>query len=271
MAWCSDLGNPSDLGDSSRSARAASLVCGLSMERAAAGHESHVVSRGSTGTGGPAPDELASSPPRAPALGDAWVIVELAPDAILVVDERGHIELANRAAEIMFGCDRAALAILGVDALVAEDRRDVHRGHRAAFDASPKTRPMGSGLELWAQRADGTAFPVEVSLSPVTFGHGPRTLVAVRDVTAHRARAQSFRDRLGLADMSDMGPGRRNGVVNRLFAVGLAMHVLSKQLEPELARDLLDLTDDLDDPIREIRISTFSPQGLAALLTDEPG
>jgi two-component system sensor histidine kinase DevS len=229
------------------------------------------VSRGSTDTDGRSPADYTPSPPRAPALGDAWVIVELAPDAVLVVDERGHIELANRAAEIMFGYDRAALALLGVDALVADGRRDVHRGHRAAFDASPKTRPMGAELDLWAQRADGTAFPVEVSLSPVTFGHGPRTLAIVRDVTTHRAREQAFRDRLVLADKGDMGPERRNGVINRLFAVGLAMHVLSKQLPPELAQDLLDLTDDLDQAIREIRNSAFSPERLAALLTDKPG
>jgi PAS domain-containing protein len=87
-------------------------------------------------------------------LGDASVIVELAPDAIVVVDEHGQIVLANRAAETMFGYDRATLASLGVDALVPDGRRSAHRGHRTAYDASPRPRPMGLDLDLSARRAE---------------------------------------------------------------------------------------------------------------------
>ena len=88
-------------------------------------------------------------------LGEAWVIVELAPDAIMVIDEQGHIVLANRAAETMFGYDREALVRLGVDALVPQADRQAHRGHRDTYDASPQTRPMGLDLDLKARRADG--------------------------------------------------------------------------------------------------------------------
>ena len=150
------------------------------------------------GDGGPPAGPASSAAlPTTPDLGDAWVIVELAPDAVLVVDEQGHIVLANRAAEDMFGYDRETLALLGLDALVPDGRREAHRGHRAAFDASPRTRPMGLDLDLWARHADGSEFPVEISLSPVTFGHGPRVVAIVREVTAHRASEQAIRRTTG--------------------------------------------------------------------------
>jgi len=200
-----------------------------------------------------------AAPPTIHELGDAWVIVELAPDAVLVVDERGHIELANRATEVMFGYDREALALLGVDALVPDGRRDAHRGHRAAFDASPRTRQMGLDLDLWARRADGSEFPVEVSLSPVTFGHGPRIVAIVRDMTSHRASEVATRDRLVLADQERIGAGLRHGAISRLFAAGLNIQALLGQVGPEVAQRLLDVTDELDLVIHEIRDTVLLP------------
>jgi PAS domain S-box-containing protein len=200
-----------------------------------------------------------AAPATAHELGDAWVIVELAPDAVLVVDERGHIELANRAAEVMFGYDRAALALVGVDALVPDGRREAHRGHRAAFDASPQTRQMGPDLDLWARRADGSEFPVEISLSPVTFGHGPRMVAIVRNVTSHRASEQVTRDRLLLADHERIGAGLRHGVIKRLFTAGLNIQAVVNRLEPDVAQRLLDVVDELDLVIREIRDTVLLP------------
>ncbi|MHB8438094.1 MAG: PAS domain S-box protein [Acidimicrobiales bacterium] len=196
---------------------------------------------------------MPAAPKTSHGFGDAWIIVELAPDAILVVDERGHIELANRAAEVMFGYDREALAHLGVDALVPKGRREAHRGHRAAFDASPQTRPMGSDLDLWARRADDTEFPVEVSLSPLTFGHGPRVVAVVRDLTDYRAREQTARDRLVLADEERIGAALRLGVVGRLFTAGLNIQAVVNRVEPQVASRLLGAVDELDLAIREIR------------------
>jgi PAS domain S-box-containing protein len=211
--------------------------------------------------------------PTAPGLGDAWVIVELAPDAVLVVDERGHVVLANRAAEEMFGYSREALATLGVDALVPDGRREVHRGHRAAFDASPRTRPMGLDLDLWARRADGSEFPVEISLSAVTFGDGPRVVANIRDVTAHRASEQATRDRLVRDDQDRIGAELQHRVISRLFAAGMAIQAVVGRAEPEVARRLLDVADELDLVIRTVRDTVFrSPPepDHATASTDEP-
>jgi len=206
-------------------------------------------------------------------LGDAWVIVELAPDAIVVVDEHGHILLANRAAETMFGYDRATLGSLGIDALVPDGRRHAHRGHRNAYDTSPRTRPMGLDLDLWARRADGSEFPVEISLSPIALGDGARVVAIVRDMTAYRANEQAIRDRLVLAEEERIGVELADGVINRLFTAGMGLHAVVDRVEPEVGQRLLDVTAELDLAIRQIRRSLFRPalEPEHPIVVDGPG
>jgi PAS domain S-box-containing protein len=91
----------------------------------------------------------------------------------------------------MFGYQRGELIGSSVDALVPSVRREGHARQRAAYQAEPHRRPMGSGLELAGRRKDGSEFPVEISLSPVDTEDGPLITAAVRDNTlrAHTERA----------------------------------------------------------------------------------
>ena len=114
---------------------------------------------------------------------DLWDLVDSAPDALLVIGAGGCVALANREAERMFGHDRADLLGLPVEVLLPERFRAAHIAHRGRFGRDPVRRPMGIGLDLWAVRADGTEFPVEVSLSPsARHGEDGRTIVVVREV-----------------------------------------------------------------------------------------
>lgn len=123
-----------------------------------------------------------------PALG--WTLVELAPDAILLVGPDGCIQAANERAGDLFGYDHDDFRGLPVDDLVPPDARRLHTTHRAAFDQDPHRRDMGTGLALSAVRKDGSTFPVEVGLGPVELAGGDRAVVAiVRDIS-ERVRAQ---------------------------------------------------------------------------------
>jgi PAS domain S-box-containing protein len=110
-------------------------------------------------------------------------LLEAAPDAILEVDASGRITLANAAAENMFGYAGADLIGRSVDDLVPASRRRAHKRHREAYAGHPKTRPMGIGLALEAQKRDGTLFPVEISLSPNNVGETGSVIAIVRDVS----------------------------------------------------------------------------------------
>jgi len=113
-------------------------------------------------------------------------LVDAAPDGILVAGQQGTILLVNAEAERMFGYARDALVGKPIHVLVPDRARAGHPALVAGYHVAPRLRPMGSGLDLCGRRADGTEFPVEISLSPILHD-GHRLVVAgIRDVTDRR-------------------------------------------------------------------------------------
>jgi len=122
-------------------------------------------------------------------------IIHGAPDAMLVVDGSGRISMVNLATEVLFGHPAADLEGEMVETLLPRDLAEVHRLHRAAYAAEPRRREMGVDLELLGRRADGTTFPVEVSLSPLRGpGDAVEVIAAVRDVSERRAAQAALQD-----------------------------------------------------------------------------
>lgn len=113
-------------------------------------------------------------------------LLEAAPDAILEVNPEGQIMLLNEAVERMFGYSRGELLGSNVEILVPAAMRGGHSQHRASYASHPKTRPMGTGLELQGQRKDGSLFPVEISLSPNWIEGSLNVIASVRDITERK-------------------------------------------------------------------------------------
>jgi PAS domain S-box-containing protein len=120
-------------------------------------------------------------------------LFELLPDAIIAVDRQGVIQYANRRAGRLFGQDPATLVSAPVEALIPEHLRERHIAHRATYDFNSQVRPMGTGLNLVARRADGTTFPVDIMLSPLRHLAEPMVLAVVRDMTEREATEQLLR------------------------------------------------------------------------------
>ncbi|MSV27303.1 MAG: PAS domain S-box protein [Bryobacterales bacterium] len=113
-------------------------------------------------------------------------VFEATADAILKVDGAGRILLANTSAERMFGYEPGMLVGESVEALIPDRFREKHPQHRGSYSRGPVMRPMGTGLALWARRADGTELPVDVNLSPVQDDAGPEVVCTIRDMTDRR-------------------------------------------------------------------------------------
>ena len=102
---------------------------------------------------------------------EAWTgeagaaFLESAPDAVVVVDGGGRVALVNARTEAMFGYPRRLLVGQAVEVLLPERFRVGHGAHRARYAAERGTRPMGAGLDRFGRRADGTEFPIDISLS----------------------------------------------------------------------------------------------------------
>jgi PAS domain S-box-containing protein len=115
-------------------------------------------------------------------------LIESAPDAMVLVDPDGRIELVNARAEELFGYARSELIGHSVEMLLPAGLRSQHVGHRDAFVAGPRARAMGAEMDLVARRKDGSQFAADISLSPLQTESGLLVSAAIRDVSQQLLR-----------------------------------------------------------------------------------
>lgn len=123
-------------------------------------------------------------------------VVEWAPSAMVMIDAGGIIVMVNAQTEQMFNYPRQDLIGKSVEILVPERLRQHHAAFRAGFFGDPKPRPMGVGRDLAGCRADGSEFPIEIGLNPITTEAGVMVLASIIDITERRRAQQRLEDAL---------------------------------------------------------------------------
>lgn len=120
-------------------------------------------------------------------------VVESAPNAIVMVNSAGLIEMVNAQTERLFGYERMELFGKPVELLMPRHFRQRHPDLRQLFLADPQSRPMGAGRDLFAVRKDGTEFPVEIGLNPIETDEGIKILSSIADISHRKSLEMRFR------------------------------------------------------------------------------
>lgn len=123
----------------------------------------------------------------------AQSLLETAPDAMVIVNQRGQIVLVNAQTENLFGYSKQELMGQEVEILIPDEFLNHHKKHREKYFEHPKTRSMGQGMELHGKRKNGSKFPVEISLSPLKTEEGVFVSAAIRDITFRKKAENKFK------------------------------------------------------------------------------
>jgi PAS domain S-box-containing protein len=111
------------------------------------------------------------------------LVVESAPNGIVMVDATGRILLVNEQTEKYFGYRREELLGQQIEMLIPEGKRSRHSDYRTGFISEHRARAMGLGRNLFGLRKDGTEFPIEIGLSPVETDQELLILGAIVDIS----------------------------------------------------------------------------------------
>ena len=112
-------------------------------------------------------------------------LFQFLPNGLILVNRKGKIVHINGQMENLFGYKKAELLGKNLEILMPERFRACHRKHVADYIATPRIRPMGSGIELFGLKRDGTEFPIDISLGYLTTDD-LLAMAIVRDVTEQK-------------------------------------------------------------------------------------
>ncbi|MFO0722373.1 MAG: PAS domain S-box protein [Myxococcota bacterium] len=187
-------------------------------------------------------------------------VLEAAPDAMLVVDQGGHIEFTNAQVSNLFGYTKDELLGASIETLIPERYRDRHLHARAAYQGAPSYRPMGQGRELYALKKDHSECATEVSLAPLGGGEAPEFIAAVRDITQRKAVELRLATADRLNTVGTLAAGVAHEINNPLAFTMMNLELLNDELKgvlttlpPERRTDLLEILRDARDGAERVR------------------
>ena len=126
---------------------------------------------------------------------DFLKLIEIIPDAIVIVDNEGKIRYINSQTTDTFGYRSDELIGQTIEILLPHRFKSKHVDHRINYSKHPLRRPMGSGIDLYGRRKNGTEFSVDITISPIETENGTLVISVIRDISEHKAQEEKAKRR----------------------------------------------------------------------------
>ena len=156
-------------------------------------------------------------------------LLEALPNAVIGVDQQGHIVYANGLVQATFGYRPEELYGQPIEMLLPERLRNHHVAERNNYLQHASARPMGIGLELAGRHKDGREFPVEISLAPLQNGE-PLVFALVVDISLRKVAEAQLLQSQKLESVGRLAGGIAHDFNNILFAIGGYAEMLGQDL-----------------------------------------
>jgi PAS domain S-box-containing protein len=169
-------------------------------------------------------------------------VVEAAPNAMVMINAAGQIEMVNAQTERLFGYSRSELLGRGVEILLPVEFRADHPRLRQRFFTELVTRAMGAGKVLYGLRKDGSKFEVEIGLNPIETDEGTMVLSAIVDISERVRLAAQLLQSHKMDAIGRVSAGVAHDFNNLLQALGNSLDLLREAVaDRPAARQWIDV------------------------------
>ena len=125
-------------------------------------------------------------------------------DAVITIDHEGRVLEFNPAAQKIFGYERAEVLGREMSQLIKPFAwREQYRKGVETYFATGQGPVLGKRIELTGMRADGTEFPVELTITPIEAGEAPIFTGFVRDITERKSMEKTRAQLVAIVESTD--------------------------------------------------------------------
>jgi len=186
------------------------------------------------------------------------LIVESSPNAILLTNELGQIEMVNKQAEKLFGYTRKELLNNRIEMLIPPRFKEKHPHYRDIFFHTPQPRPMGAGRDLFALKKDGREIPIEIGLTPIKKDNNNYVLASIIDITErkkHEEALSSYTKKIEAKnkELEQFTSIASHDLKEPLNTITSAVQIILKNEKYEDDEDIKHFVEYMDDSMQRMR------------------
>ncbi len=157
-------------------------------------------------------------------------IIGNAVDGIIIIDNRGRIQMTNEATSLLFGYGAEEMLGQNINMLMPEPHRSAHDGYLQNYMATGEGQIIGVGREVQGKRKNGELFPFRLGVSRIETEVGLLFTGVIHDLTEeHKAKEEIINLNRELEQKVEERTEKLTEVVNKLLQSNLKLEEQIKE------------------------------------------